>query len=317
MKTIILTTLLLVSALLSKAQPWATTSATWHYCVSGYATDGYAKITKTKDTLIQGKVCDVLQKYQEVYNYIQQTTYQGVYGYEYTYADSDKVYLFKNNKFNLLYNFAANAGDYWEIALDSTIVAYCDTTFQIKTDSVKVDSVKNITINGQVLRQLFVHSVNDRGTIGHEIIEKIGGISLFLQVTNQHCVATEISDPYTLRCYTDSTGLSYQSNPSTWGYNTNASSTCNFVTSISTTPNIATQVSIYPNPVSANTQVSITGTNVNKLVLYNAQGVKCIEYTNKALVPNLNFNAPSVAGMYWLEIHYANSASQRYKVVVN
>ena len=110
MKTILFATALLFTTLATQAQqPWAAAGATWHYSVQGYAREGYSKLTNIGDTLINGKICNVLRKHTEVYDFINQNTITET-SFHFTYIDSNKVYYYVNNHFGLLYNFNATAG---------------------------------------------------------------------------------------------------------------------------------------------------------------------------------------------------------------
>ncbi|MBC7412797.1 MAG: hypothetical protein H7331_10140, partial [Bacteroidia bacterium] len=226
MKTSLLISVLALSAFtITQAQPWASAGATWHYSVQGYAREGYTKLTNIKDTIISGKACNVLQKYTEVYDFINQNTITET-TLQYTYEDSNKVYYYVNNHFSLLYNFNATAGSIWLTEFDTTnSVQNCNQYL----DTIMVDSVKTEMINGVALRKLYVHVTRNNYTYNDQIIEKIGSL-IYMFPTPSYCnVIVEVGiSP--LRCYTDSAGFNFQTNPSTWNYNNNVNNACDFVT---------------------------------------------------------------------------------------
>lgn len=68
---------------------------------------------------------------------------------EFTYLSGDTVFRYKNNKFNILYNFGAQPGDTWDLGIDTN-------QWLCSKSIIEVDSVKTITINEMPLRCLFV-----------------------------------------------------------------------------------------------------------------------------------------------------------------
>jgi hypothetical protein len=102
----------------------------------------------------------------------------------------------------------AQPGDTW-VLRNEFENSPCDTA------SVVVDSIASTIINGDTLRVLRTSPVNSSGiTFGYpRIIEKIGSLANLMPFTM--CI-TDIPQGYNLRCYSDSTGWTYQ-NPN-WTY---------------------------------------------------------------------------------------------------
>jgi hypothetical protein len=80
--------------------------------------------------------------------------------------------------------------------------------------------------------------------------------------------------------------------------------------------NLGNTLLIHPNPVTAGATLTITSEEVSKFILRTAHNTKLIEYVNHTQLTTLEFTAPEVSGVYWLEVYFNNTAPKRYKVVV-
>jgi hypothetical protein len=306
--TLLIATALITSALTTQAQmPWAKTGATWYYSTTDVITfEGYNKISKTKDTLIQGKMCDVLKQEYSIYNYANAAIYNGTSGYAYTTLDTvtNKVYCFKNNSFKLLYKFNATVGSTWAIDVD-TISINCNK------DTIVVDSVDTIVQNGNNLRRLFVHSKANKLLLGNVIIEGIGALQGMFP--SPMCVLDFPSQ--NIRCFTDSS-TNYQTNPSTWGTNSNPNSACDYVyvTKVNNLTNTSL-LTIYPNPSA--TSITITGQqSINSISLINTLGQVVLQQNNSTHT-TITINVSLLAnGMYTLRSTLSNGAVQLNKITV-
>lgn len=175
-------------------QDFAPVGATWHYSYTETSppfNQNYILIESVKDTIILGKNAKKLSQthYQSSSNSI-------FLGYEFIYSDSNKVYLYKYNKFNLLYDFNAVQGD--TIFVIEPLFMNCggngDTLIPFLVDSVKL-----ININGFQKKIQFVTNLEMGWNFGEKFIESIGS-NYFLFPTD--CVAPPNID--SLRCYNDS-----------------------------------------------------------------------------------------------------------------
>ncbi|MDT8412890.1 MAG: T9SS type A sorting domain-containing protein [Vicingaceae bacterium] len=180
-------------------QDFAPVGATWHYSYTETSppfNQSYILIESVKDTIILGKNAKKLSQthYQSSSNSI-------FLGYEFIYSDSNKVYLYKYNKFNLLYDFNAVQGD--TIFVIEPLFMNCggngDTLIPFLVDSVKL-----INISGFQKKIQFVTNLEIGWNFGEKFIESIGS-NYFLFPTD--CVAPPHID--SIRCYSDSL-LSYQ-----------------------------------------------------------------------------------------------------------
>jgi len=193
--------LLLITGLLfsgiSNSQSWAPQGSEWYYDFQSFNFFGYVKISNIGDTVINGINCAILSKEQIFldslgqYNTIQLES-------EYMYSDEDKVYIYRQQTFFTLYDFSANAGDYWEIP--ALLNGVCDSTGKII-----VDSIETTVINNETLRVLYCSAYDgSHWTLGHKIVEKIGCIdSYMLPVGTTNCGVADIYEAGALRCYSD------------------------------------------------------------------------------------------------------------------
>lgn len=175
-------------------QDFAPVGATWHYSYTETSppfNQNYILIESVKDTIILGKNAKKLN----------QTLYQTnnnsfFWGHEFIYSDSNKVYLYKYNKFNLLYDFNAVQGD--TIFVIEPLLMNCggngDTLIPFLIDSVKL-----VNINGFQKKVQHVTNLEMGWNFGEKFIESIGS-NYFLFPTD--CVAPPNID--SLRCYNDS-----------------------------------------------------------------------------------------------------------------
>lgn len=221
---------LIVCIIKASAQSFAPAGASWHYDFKVLTKEGYVKIYKEKDTLVAGKLCSKLIKQKIIYDFSISLLDTFNLGVEYVYEQGNTVYYFRNNKFYTLYDFNATVGSKWEIHSNSSTCS--------STDSVIVDSIKTTRINSIPLKTLFVHSKNKNITFTNAIIEKIGCIGYLFP--EPICV-TDINEGGPLRCYSDS---------SNWSYQTNVSPTCDYVTAINENSYLSCTIQIYPNPIS-------------------------------------------------------------------
>ncbi len=145
-KTLLLSFVLFYNINLNaQTTPWINQGATWFYSWWIPGSGGNDKIEYTQDTIILGKICEVLKTTRYVYGQalpgspISLISTQ-ILPNNFTYNNGDTVFYLNHNQFNVLYNFGAQTADQWDLGFGSG-----DT---LCTESiVKVDSISNILIN--------------------------------------------------------------------------------------------------------------------------------------------------------------------------
>ena len=113
--------MLLIAAGMAKAQSheFAPVGAEWYYSYGNIFTTGYIRIKAVKDTIIDGTECVKLEKREYGYSMdpwgIGPGLYSGKSRTEYVTSTKNKVYLYRNQTFNLWFDFDAEVGDSWPI----------------------------------------------------------------------------------------------------------------------------------------------------------------------------------------------------------
>ncbi len=239
-----------------KAQIWAPSGAEWYYEASLFMDNAYIHIQYVKDTIIQdsakyaqGIECQVLRKTRY---YSHSSGIQNhVLGHEYTYATEDKVFIYRNNMFYTLYNFAANVGDEWEVPYSYDVGPDC------AEGRVRVVSKGDTLINGETLRYIQLEPINGYswGIYGL-VIEKIGPVQHYM-LPEQNCIM-DLFEGQNLRCYSD-----YE-----MSFSTGTVSDCDYLD----IDDVQKQqlFAIQPNP--ANTHININNTHAGQLSIYALNG---------------------------------------------
>ncbi len=113
----------------------------------------------------------------------------------------DTIFM-KNNKtqntWQILYNFAAIAGQNWK-------TTFLDDNNTVKTYTITVDTVKYVTVNSFVLKQLVVHYANQTGSGPLKITERFGYNQFMFNYTNYMVGFCDYDYFNSFLCYEDST----------------------------------------------------------------------------------------------------------------
>lgn len=168
------------------AQPYFNNGAKWLYGWSPWDTVSYIQIEKTGETWIGGKFCDEL-KFS--LHYAPQAP-NPIVNYNYTYFSGDTVYIYNSTPgtFGALYDFTASAGD----------TMYCS----LCSGGMIIDSVNQVMF-GSLSLEAQHYTV---GLYQLTTFEKIGNTGYFIPDFNTQSPS---APGWQLRCYEDSTGLSY------------------------------------------------------------------------------------------------------------
>ena len=186
----------------SSGQEWAPLGATWYYSVDGFGVEGYIMIESTGDTVISGQTYKVLVKTQHSFNHITSTYFHREIGREYTYAEDDKVYIWRNNVEYTLYDFGVQQGEEWVVPYTYEVDTICDTVGIVQC--VFSDTA---TLNGYPVKITLIAPAEDSywsfGENG-EVVEYIGNTSyyLFPNITGE-CPVADLGEGGEFRCYYD------------------------------------------------------------------------------------------------------------------
>lgn len=113
-------------------QIWVKSNAVWYYKYTDRTTTllfGYLKVEHVKDSTINGISCKVLvtTKFDFAEDQIGEVHLIGesIVDTNYTYANSDTVFYWKNNQFELLYDFSKTSGESWIINTSNSSSSAC------------------------------------------------------------------------------------------------------------------------------------------------------------------------------------------------
>ncbi|OFY87158.1 MAG: hypothetical protein A3F72_16775 [Bacteroidetes bacterium RIFCSPLOWO2_12_FULL_35_15] len=293
------------------SQAWCPPGATWHYGYSVWMTSGYYKVSYIGDTIIGSITCKILEKKNYVNVYAQSADTISL-SHEYTYADANKVYIYRFNNFYTLYDFSANPGD--TIIVPGTnkySSSGCDSI-----GAVRVDSVGIVNINGENLRYISVSPTpTSKWGWNCRIVEKTGPFGYLFPEKNDYCgmMIEEIAEGGNLRCYSDDLGFSY------FKFDSN-NPTCDYIfTGINENKNRSNEFIAYPNP--ANDEFKITfhldQSQIAILVIYDLTGSLVI---SKTLDGNSDITEVStsnlIPGLYIYKLNVNNTTVNAGKLSI-
>lgn len=204
--TFALILLLLISSCYS--QNWAPEGAKWHYGSSSAATGAffqYYTYTSVGDTLINNKVCSILEKSDIP---VVELCVPRSSKVEYMYEENGKVYFLNHltNTFEKLYDFTKAAGESWTFRVRTGY----PSSYNLDTFNVYVDSTSYVVINNDTLKILYGFiTCLDSYWIGLSglIIERFGHLTHMFPYADGAC---DLEWPSGLRCYEDSVFGFYQ-----------------------------------------------------------------------------------------------------------
>lgn len=134
-------------------------NATWHYDFNTLGYGGFMKIQHIADTVIESKNAMVFET--TVTAFTTNMNYVVIFGFSdtlqrnYTYVSGDTVFYWKNNKFEVLYNFSEVEGGGWMLGTESEEMNMCNDT-----STVDVIGEEIVNISGTNYKSLTLKSNN-------------------------------------------------------------------------------------------------------------------------------------------------------------
>jgi hypothetical protein len=279
---------------LAFSQQWISPNAEWHYDYSAVASGGFVTINYTSDTLINGQLCQELtvNRYNFSLNQANSIEFNGVTGLgsQYTFSSGDTVFWWANTSFKVLYNFAAQVNESWQVEnIDSN-------GFGCSASIVQVDSIGTTTINNQNLKfiKLKADSLASYGFTG-KAIEGIGQVDDYLFPILRACDPNLVFDgpTYKLRCFSSDAFTFHKFRPEDCDYPMQVVGIKNFASA---------EVKIYPRPAQNFFEIETEGQGVFSLKIYNAAGTEILSKSNCTGKEKIDcHNWP--AGIYTLQIN--------------
>ena len=276
MKTRFFTVLFILSTITTNAQNFAPIGATWHYSYQTINPNliSFEKIESVSDTTINGILCKKLKA---------NTSNEA----NYVYSKNDSVFVYKENSFNLLYDFGAETGE------TITLGSYYRTNNGLPL-IMTIDSVKTILVAGQQRKVQFV-TCGDGMIIefGGQVIRGIGNINYMFPTLDFAPVGP-------LRCYQETNSSLFINPYYTYG-NWNKTD-CEQLIVINSLPETETKnsISIFPNPT--NNYLNVNGIELNsEYRIYDTTGRKVFQ---GVFVKSNTVDIQSLEnGIYYIEIN--------------
>jgi hypothetical protein len=308
--------IILIVPLVSKAQSWYPIGATWYYNdqeMQTFPAHGYTKYVVVKDTVVLAKPSKLISREVIRYNGIILSTDTLIVS-----EDSSKVYYYNNNAFQLMYDFNLIVGDTLNINIQSS--AFCDSI-----SPLIVDSIRNVNINGELLKiqyvsGIFYYSVivgMPPDTITYPIIEKIGVDALCMSCSNFifNPICNEEQFVWTgLRCYHDKdisyTGCYWMSHFTGAPCDTLINGPTNLPFSYENQ-----NVELFPNPSSDNVNINNVS-DFSKIEIYDSCGKLLNEYTNPSKKININIKSYP-QGLYFIILKGDHILPKYFKIIKN
>ncbi|HAW53234.1 MAG TPA: hypothetical protein DCX54_13050 [Flavobacteriales bacterium] len=251
---------------------WGEAGARWRYNVTSLSGPSVYEMSKIRDTVIQGKNCEVFRTIEHAFDNGPPPDWKLLYGGSYineehiTYTSGDTVFSVGLD-FHILYNFSAGIGDTWDLGYDSIFLGNpCSPSV------VKVIDTGHTVINGSSLKYLQITnaSSNPAFSLGGMIYEKIGSIG-YAFPTMASCLNLFEPPDINFKCYKDDF-LSLYSLPGGIAEMWLDDCEVNYWLGENERAN-ASKIQVFPNPANDNLYVQFP--NLIRQVsveIYNAQG---------------------------------------------
>ncbi|MCF8388929.1 MAG: T9SS type A sorting domain-containing protein [Bacteroidales bacterium] len=291
--------LLLMMSIQLQSQVWVDEGAMWHYSYFNLMEAGYFKITYEKDTLINGKHCQQLLPVQHKFTWDQYGNYLYLgavnHAYEYTYQNGDTVFYFQNGEFYILYNFGAQAGDTWDLGVDTNNLSCSKSIVQV--DSTGTMEFYDETYRWISLSPLEGSSVGLKGMA----VERFGALDNYLFPFDRCCDSNMIVEfpVYGFSCFQDNRFPLYNA----------TNKDCDFP-SFTGEGSPLPKISIYPNPT--RDFIYILGIHNFELEVYNPYGKLMIRKQNMVSLDLSKFSK----GIYFLKIYLEGEVMTK-KIIKN
>lgn len=251
MKTKFMTTFLVLLSITTNAQDFAPIGATWHYSYRTINPNliSFEKIESVLDTTINGILCKRLNS---------NTSNEA----NYVYSKNDSVFVYKENSFNLLYDFGADTGE------TITLGSYYKTNNGLPL-KMTIDSVKTILVSGQQRKVQFV-------TCGDGMIIEFGGkVIQGIGNTNYMFPTLDFAPQGPLRCYHETNSQLFINPYYTYGNWNKTDCEQLIIINNLAKPDIENSVTLSPNPT--NDYLNITGVDLNSVYrIYDTTGRQII-----------------------------------------
>ena len=240
---------------------WCPSGATWHYGYVNFDATGYVTIRYTGDTIISGQPCKVLSKTRTYITSMSPFPINEMLGNEYTYSDSNIVYIYRLGTFRVLYDFGKMPGQSWTFpGRDAEVgIGTCDST-----SAAMVDSVGIVTISSTPLQYKKFHNTSSIGwQLGGDMIYERIGCNGYMFPEPLMCIL-DVDEGGPLRCYQDSTFALYE---------TGISTGCDFLLTSEFPSPGDDNLRVFPNPATEVLTISCSSENIiQSITIFDLKG---------------------------------------------
>lgn len=255
---------LITTLVYSQSDPYAQVNTIWHYNYYPEGSfSGFMTIHAEKDTFINGRNCSMLIKSVKTYDHILQLYSEYSIDTNYMTKELDKVFLLRDDTFNIIYDFSLNIGD-------SLIIPASVYSNQLdSTGCYHILSKGDTVINGKQFKYIDVYSKipttledgYDWGFNGR-ILEDIGPCNSDLLPNQQEfSIPPGYINGSSIRCYSDS-------------FFSMQIVSCDSILHVPEYPYFEPfNVSIYPMPVVCSFTISISDNNPHDCLIIDEQGL--------------------------------------------
>ena len=246
-----------------------------------------------KDTILLSTSVRRINIGSNSYYYTENCGYSTIWIYE----SNDTVYSYNSDRFDVLYNFAAEIGDTWNIVTR----AFFDDEYNT---IVKIIDKKDTLINGHTRKKfIYEYTYQNYKYFGEEmgdtitatatttVIEGIGSLDAFFYIQDVSCFPVYSNIKY-LRCYEDTT----------LGLVKFTTEDC-FLSTISISEKMIEQFSLFPNPATDFIHIQLENTESIHYPITDITGKVVIQNTwngNPISIENLN------SGVYFITLSHKN-----------
>lgn len=292
--------LMAIGAARAQTHEFAPVGAEWYYSYANIFTTGYIHIKAEKDTVIDGMECVKLEKREYGYSLDPWGIGPGLYDVklrpEFVSSNENKVYLYRNQTFNLWFDFHAEVGDSWPVPPPNNV----DDMISDTAGFLIVEAKGIEVINGKELRYIDVIDREDsewgygdyqygQSPYTVRIYERIGPVGCYMfPETHWWADATE-GGPF--RCYEDEE-IGHVSN---FPYN------CDYINPEyqAVVEQKNDRMKVFPNPAEESVSISMPSNTPFVVKIYDSEGRMIRVLAGKESFLTISLDSLS-SGLYFL-----------------
>ena len=263
----------------SAQTPFAPPGATWYYSWTGMTLHGYYLLEEAGDTTIQNIPCKKITHSVYSVDFLGNTaTYN--YPNRFVYSDSDRVFLYRENAFDTLFDFSLQVGDHYKLSFGSE----CDTAVILITET------GTMVINGEELRYYQAETgsdLNETWFFTGTITERIGGLTQWPFGITSCEIDSDWGNEF--RCYFD---------PEFGSFESGVEPSCDYLVGINEVTIQSPGFEIFPNPARDILTLKFQGRNAvaTAIELLDMQGRTLMKYPVPAHQEQLQLDISQLSG---------------------